>query len=164
MIKYALVCGKGHDFESWFRDSDSFDTQARRGLVACPLCDNTRVSKAIMAPAVTGARKAMAPAAVEIGASEAAAPTPIAAPMPGPVTLLDERHQRLRAMIREMRTEIVAKSDDVGRSFPETARKIHYGEAPPRSIRGEASGAEVKELLEEGIGVLPMPSLPEERN
>ena len=100
--------------------------------------------------------------------SEAAAPATPAAPAApaadAPVALLDERHQRLRQMIREVRAEIMAKSDDVGRSFPAEARKIHDGEAPPRSIYGQASGEEIQELLEDGIAILPMPGLPEERN
>jgi hypothetical protein len=151
VIKYALLCDQGHGFDSWFPDSEAFETQARRGLVACPDCDSVRVTKAIMAPAVAAGRES-----ARAKASKAAAP--------GPVTLLDHREQRLRAMMRALRDEIMAKSDNVGRNFPDAARKMHLGEEPPRSIRGEATGAEVKELIEEGIGVLPMPNLPEERN
>ena len=158
MIKYALVCNKAHEFESWFRDSAAYDVQARRGLVACPVCNTIRVSKAIMAPSVAGTRDFARP-----DEGDAAAPA-AAPPPPAPVTLLDEKHQRLRKMIREVRAEIMANSDDVGRSFPDEARKIHEGEAPPRSIYGQASSEEIQELLEEGVGILPMPSLPEERN
>ena len=111
MIKYALMCDRGHDFESWFRDSEAYATQARRGLVACPVCDSVRVSKAIMAPAVAGTRKA-AIAAMSAGDG---GETPL--PVRAPVALLDEKHQRLRAMMRELHTEIMAKSDDVGRMF-----------------------------------------------
>ena len=160
MIKYALVCDKAHEFESWFRDSAAYDVQARRGLVACPLCNSIRIGKAIMAPSVAGTRDYARP--VEGETPAAATPVPPAAD--APVALLDERHQRLRRMIREVRAEIIAKSDDVGRSFPDEARKIHEGEAPPRSIYGQASGEEIKELLEDGIAILPMPGLPEERN
>lgn len=158
MIKYALICDKAHDFESWFRDSAAYDVQARRGQVACPQCNSIRVSKAIMAPSIAGTRDFARP--VE---GEAAPPAPAAAP-PEPVTLLDEKHQRLRKMIREVRAEIMANSDDVGRGFPDEARRIHEGEAPPRSIYGQASSEEIQELLEEGVGILPMPALPEERN
>ena len=159
MIKYALVCDKAHEFESWFRDSAAYDVQARRGQVACPMCNSIRVCKAIMSPSVAGTREFARPV-------ESEPPTVSNAPpdAPAPVTLLDERHQRLRKMIREVRAEIMAHSDDVGRSFPEEARKIHEGEAPKRSIYGQASGEEIQELLEEGIGVMPMPGLPEERN
>ncbi len=162
MIKYALVCDKAHEFESWFRDSAAYDVQARRGLVACPFCDSTRVGKAIMAPSVTGTRDFARPVETETEAASPAAPAP--EPPPAPVTLLDERHQRLRAMIREVRAQIMANSDDVGRSFPQEARAIHEGEAPARSIYGRASGEEIQELLEDGISILPMPGLPEERN
>jgi hypothetical protein len=142
MIKYALVCEKEHEFESWFPDSNSYDVQARRGLIACPECNSTRVSKAIMAPAIAGARK----------------------PPAAPVALLDERQQRLRDLARHLRKEILANTDDVGAKFPEEARAIHDGEAPARSIRGQATLDEARALIEEGVGVLPLPFLPEEFN
>ena len=162
MIKYALVCDKAHEFESWFANSDSYDVQSRRGLIACPLCNSIRVNKAIMSPSVTGTRAFARPVDGEAvsGPESAAAPPPPSAP----VTLLDERHTRLRAMIREVRAEIMAKSEDVGQDFAEEARKIHDGDEPPRSIYGQATGEEIQDLLEDGIGILPMPSLPEERN
>jgi hypothetical protein len=150
MIKYALACENGHAFESWFPDSDSYDTQTRRGLVACPDCGATRVSKAIMAPAIVGGRK-----------QEKSRPEPASA---GPIALLDERQQRLRDMARRLREEIVANTDDVGRKFPEEARAIHDGDAPARSIRGEATLEEARALLDEGVGVLPLPFLPDEHN
>lgn len=150
MIKYALACEKDHSFESWFPDSDSYDTQTRRGLVACPVCGATRVSKAIMAPAVVSGQKHMA---------RPPAPAPAA-----PIALLDERQQRLREMARLLREEIVANTDDVGRKFPEEARAIHDGEAPARSIRGQATLEEARALLDEGVGVLPLPFLPDEYN
>jgi hypothetical protein len=149
MIKYALVCEKSHSFESWFPDSASFERLARRGLVACPECDSTRVAKALMAPAVLGAKKAQTPA-------EAAPPANVA--------LVDERQQRLRDLAKELRQEILSKTDDVGRRFPEEARAIHAGDAPMRSIRGQASVEEAKALLEEGVGILPIPLVPDELN
>jgi hypothetical protein len=149
MIKYALVCEKSHSFESWFPDSESFERLARRGLVACPECDSTRVAKALMAPAVLGAKKAEAPA-------EAAPRANIA--------LFDERQQRLREFAKELRQEIMAKTDDVGRRFPDEARAIHAGDAPVRSIRGQATVEEAKALLDEGVGVLPIPHVPDELN
>ena len=149
MIKYALVCEKSHSFESWFPDSESFERLARRGLVACPECDSTRVSKALMAPAVLGAKKAQT----------AAEATP-----PANVALFDERQQRLRELAKELRQEIIAKTDDVGRRFPDEARAIHAGDAPVRSIRGQATVEEAKALLDEGVGVLPIPHVPDELN
>ncbi|HLJ70925.1 MAG TPA: DUF1178 family protein [Roseiarcus sp.] len=150
MIKYALVCEKDHSFESWFPDSDSFDRLLRRGLVACPECDSSRVAKALMAPAVVGAKKAEAPAAAES--------------QPVNVALVDERQRRLRELARELRQEIITKTDDVGRRFPEEARAIHAGDAPPRSIRGQATLEEARALVEEGVGVLPVPQIPDELN
>jgi hypothetical protein len=149
MIKYALVCDKDHSFESWFPSGDSYETQARRGLIACPVCASIRVSKAIMAPAIVGSQKA------ERKAVEASA---------APVALLDERQQRLREIARHIRQEIIANTDDVGTKFPEEARAIHDGEAPARSIRGQATAEEARALIEDGVGVLPLPFLPDEFN
>ena len=148
MIKYALACDKGHSFESWFPDSDSYEKQARRGLIACPECGATRVSKAIMAPAIVGQKAERAPL-------EAA---------PASVALLDERQQRLRETARRLRDEIIANTHDVGRKFPEEARAIHDGDAPARSIRGQATADEARALIEEGVGVLPLPFPPDEFN
>jgi hypothetical protein len=149
MIKFALVCDQDHSFESWFPDGGAYDVQARRGLIACPVCHSTRVSKAIMAPAIVSRQKA------ERRPQEAA---------PAPVALLDERQQRLRDMARHLRKEILANTDDVGAKFPEEARAIHDGDKPARSIRGQATAEEARALIEEGVGVLPMPFLPEEFN
>jgi hypothetical protein len=158
MIKYALICDADHTFESWFPDSASYDKQVKRGLVACPICDSVKVSKAIMAPNV--ARKDKDRVAV---ANDDTATLPAAAPAQN-IALLDEQQQQLRGMIRELHEKIVANSDDVGENFPEEARKMHEGETPARSIRGKASFEEARELLEDGIPVLPIPDLPEERN
>lgn len=144
MIKYSLACDGGHVFESWFRDSDGYEKQAKRGFVSCPDCGSTQVQKTIMAPAV--ARKDRAEPAGEA------------------VTLLDDKQVELREKLRELRAQIEASTDDVGERFPEEARKMHEGAAPERSIRGRASLAETKALLEEGIPVLPLPGLPEDRN
>ena len=148
MIKYALSCENAHSFESWFPDSVSYDVQARRGLIACPECGSARVSKAIMAPAIVGGDKSRP-------RQEATA---------APVALLDERQQRLREIARQLRQEIIANSDDVGAKFPEEARAIHDGDAPARSIRGQATAEEARALIEDGVGVLPLPFLPEEFN
>ena len=152
MIKYTLACDSGHSFESWFSDSRAYDTQAKRGLIACPFCSSVRVSKAIMAPAVLGANKDRPPTAPE--------PRPAA----GPIALLDERQQRLREIARHVRQEIIANTDDVGAKFPEEARAIHDGDAPARSIRGQATPDEARALIEDGVGVLPLPFLPDEFN
>jgi len=175
MIKYALVCDKGHEFESWFPNSDSFDKQVKRGLVDCPHCGSIKVQKALMAPQVSTARKKEEradkmretlakmpmPAPAPVAPSM---PLPVPVPSPQPVTVLDEKHAELRAAIRELHEKIVANTEDVGAQFPDQARKMHEGELPVRSIRGEATLEEAKELWEEGIPVLPVPPLPEDRN
>jgi hypothetical protein len=152
MIKYSLICEAEHSFESWFSDSASFERQAGQGLVACPICDSARVRKALMAPAVIGAKKAGDP------------PKMTGEPAPANVALIDDRHRRLRDMAAQLRQEIFAKTDDVGRRFPEEARAIHAGDAPFRSIRGQATTAEARSLIDEGVGVLPVPPAPEDLN
>ncbi len=137
MIKYALSCDRGHEFESWFPDGASYDEQARRGLVTCPDCDSRRIAKAPMAPAIV---------------SRAPAP------------LVDEKARAFREAMREMRREIEARTDDVGEAFPTVARAIHAGDEPERAIRGHANPAEVKALLEEGVRIAPIPALPDEAN
>ena len=148
MIRYALACDQGHEFESWFPSAAAYEKQARRGLVACPQCSSNRVAKAIMAPAVVGAARARAAAAE--------APTEVA--------LLDRRQRALRDAVRVLRREIETNTDDVGTKFAELARSMHAGETPERAIRGQATGAEVEALLEEGVGVLPMPAAPDDFN
>jgi hypothetical protein len=145
MIKYALGCAEGHAFESWFPDSAAYDKQRKRGFVACPECGSTRVDKAIMAPAVVGGDRA---AAVETG----------------PEIVVDDRRRQAREFLVRMRREIEANTDDVGAKFPQVARAIHLGDEPERAIRGRASLAEAKSLLEDGVGVLPLPMLEDELN
>lgn len=153
MIRYALACDNGHAFESWFRSGADFDAQQLRGLVACPSCGSAKVAKQIMAPSVARSDKVDA---VPVAAEPAPADTPVA--------LISEREQQMRAMIRALREQVVANSENVGKNFAEEARKIHYGESEQRSIYGEASSDAVKSLLEEGVEFHPLPSLPDERN
>ena len=165
MIKYALVCDSAHAFESWFSDSDSFDAQARRGLVACPHCGSIRVSKALMAPSVSTSKRRARNAARETPPAAPASPV-VAAPSPAapPMALLDEKQQALREAIRTLHAKIAETSVDVGERFTDEARKMHEGDAPTRPIRGQASLAQAKELWDEGIPVLPIPALPDDLN
>ena len=162
MIKYSLVCKAGHDFESWFSDSSGFETQSKRGFVACPICQSTEVTKAIMSPRL-GRGKDSADAAPPM---QGTAPP---AGVPGPaesqkMVLLDERAAALRTMIKELHEKIAATSDNVGSRFPEEARRMHEGDAPERSIYGEATADEARALIEDGIPVMAIPTLPEDRN
>jgi hypothetical protein len=158
MIKYALVCDKGHHFESWFADSAAFDKQAKRKLVTCPMCDSAKVEKAIMAPrlASTKKRKAQAPVPAPAGAE---APAPAA-----PVAMMSPQEQEFRAKLKELRDHLTKNADNVGKKFSDEARKMHYGEIEHRSIYGEATPEDAKELAEEGIEFHPLPILPDERN
>ena len=144
MIKYALGCAEGHAFESWFPDSAAYDKQRKRGFVVCPECGSAKVDKAIMAPAVLGGERAT--------------------PEGSPEILIDDRRRQAREFLVRMRREIEANTDDVGAKFPQVARAIHLGDEPERAIRGRASLAEAKSLLEDGVGVLPLPMLEDELN
>ena len=144
MIKYALGCAEGHEFESWFPDSAAYEKLRKRGLVACPQCGSVEVGKAIMAPAVVGAERATAEKPAE--------------------GLVDDKRREARAMITRLRHEIETNTVDVGARFPELARAIHNGDEPERAIRGKASLDEAKALIEEGVGVMPMPALADELN
>ena len=156
MIHYALICEKGHEFESWFQDSAAYDKQVKRGQVTCPHCDSAKVAKAIMAPrlASSNMRKALAEAPVPAAA----------APEKAPVAMISSQEQEFRAKLKELREHLTKNADNVGQKFPEEARKMHYGEVEPRSIYGEASPEDAKELAEEGIEFHPLPILPDERN
>jgi len=156
MIHYALICEKGHEFESWFADSAAFDKQVKRKLIACPHCGSAKVDKAIMAPRLASSRKRKAPAE---------APVPVApAPEKAPVAMISPQEQEFRVKLKELREHLTKNADNVGQKFPEEARKMHYGEIEHRSIYGEASPEDAKELAEEGIEFHPLPILPDERN
>ncbi|MCJ2080885.1 DUF1178 family protein [Methylobacterium sp. J-090] len=158
MIRYTLVCDGGHDFESWFPSSESYDDQVARGLVACPLCGSAQVAKGMMAPAVARTDRAVT------GLPVTDALESVAAPPPAPMPLLSEPEQRVRALMRAVREHVTRTADDVGTAFPEEARRMHYGESPTRPIYGEASLTEARALVEEGIAVAPLPPAPDDRH
>ncbi|WP_346296291.1 DUF1178 family protein [Rhodopseudomonas sp. P1] len=164
MIRYSLRCDKGHVFESWFQSSSAYETQVRRKLVSCPQCDSVKVEKAIMAPQIVGKKgrgRAPGPAAAEPAATNLPAET-TSADAPTPLLMAQERE--LRAKLKELRDHIVKTADNVGERFPEQARAMHYGDIEHRPIYGEASPAEAKALIDEGIEVAPLPVLPDDRN
>jgi hypothetical protein len=164
MIRYALVCERDHAFESWFQNSTAYDKQVKRSLVTCPVCGSAKVEKAIMAPRVSAAsdNDIIAPSLPAPTASPPAAPQPAA--KPAPVAVMSPPERELRQKLKEIRDHIVKNANYVGPRFPEEARKIHYGETEHRSIYGEASPEEAKELHEEGIEFLPLPQLPDDQN
>jgi hypothetical protein len=141
VITYSLTCENAHRFDAWFRNAAAFDDQHGRGIVTCPVCQSAQVEKAPMAPAV--ARSGSEKVALSAGHPQQA---------------------ELMKMIRAMRNKIVSEADYVGDRFAEEARKIHFREADPRGIYGEATREEVTGLVEDGIDFLPLPPLPEEHN
>jgi hypothetical protein len=175
MIRYALNCDQGHNFESWFANSGAYDKQAKRGLVTCPMCGSAKVEKAIMAPNLA---PNLAANLGHTGTADPRPPTPVPptpppplqpAPMPPippktPVAMMSAAERELRHKLKELRDHITKNAHYVGPRFPEEARKIHYGEAEHRSIYGEASPEEAKQLNEEGIEFHPLPILPDDKN
>lgn len=156
MIRFSLRCDNAHEFESWFKDSAAYERMAAAGLVDCPACGDTRVSKALMAPAIRKTRGAKgrpaAPAEVAPPAPEPDQQTPrlAAGPMPAQVV----------ALLQRMRQEIEKSCDYLGKDFAKEARRIHEGEAEPRGIYGEATEAETEALREDGIEVARLPWVP----
>lgn len=133
MIHYQLVCKKNHSFEGWFRDSAAYDAQAKKGLLSCPTCNSKKIAKAPMAPAVS--KKA------DLAESAAKA-------------------KQVREFVMNVRKHVEENAEYVGERFPDEARAIHYGDAEERQIYGEATLNDARELIEEGIPVAPLPSLP----
>lgn len=162
MIRYALICQQGHQFESWFQDSAAYDKQAKRGLVSCPHCGSAKVEKAIMAPRLSATAKKRSKRIEAPQRAREATPTP--EPAPAPVAMISPQEQEIRAKLKELRDHLTKNADNVGAKFPEEARKMHYGEIEHRSIYGEASAQEAKELADEGIEFHPLPILPDDRN
>jgi len=161
MIRYSLSCERQHAFEIWFKNSADYDTQVKRGLVTCPECGSGKVEKALMTPALGRNAKRGAPA------PDAAPPPPETAPAAetkSPVAMVSPQEKEFRAKLKELRDHLTRNAENVGGKFPEEARKMHYGEKEHRSIYGEASPQEAKELLEEGVELHPLPVLPNERN
>lgn len=132
MIRYAMRCDRGHDFDGWFRSSAAYDTARRAGAVTCAQCGSTEVEKALMAPRVS---------------------TDTANPLAMPQTPAE-------AMLDKLRKHIEANSDYVGPGFADEARAMHEGHAPARAIYGEAAPAEARKLIEDGVPVAPLPFLP----
>ena len=141
MIRFALICEHEHEFEGWFRSNDDFDTQKKRGFVDCPSCGSHKVQKALMAPAVSTARK-QETIALAMG----------------------EAQKQALAQLKAMAEKVRENADYVGDKFAEEARKIHFGESDPRGIYGEATLEEAKSLAEDGVEIMPIPVFPDDRN
>lgn len=123
MIRFALRCAAGHEFEAWFRDGEGFTAQQEAGEITCPDCGDAKVEKALMAPNIGRSRDRGAPISPA----------------------------QMRAALVALRRQVEANCDYVGERFAEEARRIHYREVDPHGIYGEATADESRELAEEGI-------------
>ncbi|WP_395449999.1 DUF1178 family protein [Aminobacter sp. UC22_36] len=141
MIRFSLHCDHAHDFEGWFRSNDDFETQRKRGFVACPECGSQQVDKALMAPAVSTSRK-QEKMALAMGAEQ----------------------RKMMAALKELSEKVRENAENVGDKFAEEARKIHFGESEARGIYGAATIDEAKGLAEDGIEFMPLPVFPDDRN
>ncbi|MAU41324.1 MAG: hypothetical protein CMF31_06855 [Kordiimonas sp.] len=168
MIVFDLKCDQGHKFESWFQNSAAFESQRDAGLVSCPMCQSTHVSKALMAPAVS--RKSnqavvtddphLQPTDAERAAVETTTvprADALSATDAARAVATEKAVDVFRDIVEEMRREVEKSGENVGKRFPEEARKMHYGEAAQRAIYGEASLEDAQELVEEGIEIIPLP-------
>jgi hypothetical protein len=153
VIRYSLQCEKGHGFEGWFSSSADYEGQKERGLVECPACGSHKIEKSLMAPSVATARRREA--------RHEKAKTQQAALQPQG---LDPQKREMLKQLKELRDKVLHGAENVGERFAEEARKIHYGETDPRGIVGQASIEDAQALVEEGIDIMPIPELPEDRN
>jgi hypothetical protein len=163
MIHYHVRCSHAHEFDGWFKDSAAFDRLARRGLLECPTCGDTKVERALMAPAVATR------AALPVPTSEPT-PTPPASQVPvpaaGPVAAAPMAMtggvlpDQMRAMLQRMRAEVEKHCDYVGPAFAEEARKIHRGKSDKRGIYGETTPEQAEALSEDGIEFSRIPWVP----
>ncbi len=131
MIAFDLRCANRHVFEAWFRDGAAYDGQAAAREIVCPVCGNSKIAKAPMAPNL---------------ARGAARETQSAG-------------QAMR-ILRALHDHVEKNFDDVGKRFPEEARKIHFGETEKRNIRGQATSQEARDLTEDGVEFATLPSIP----
>lgn len=139
MIRYALTCDHEHEFEGWFSSSSDYDDQQGRGLLDCPMCGSKSVRKQIMAPAVAGTKR----------------------------TVRETPPAKMQAMMMEaagrIRRHVEENFDDVGDAFAAEARAIHEGRSEDRGIYGQATPKEVRELVEDGVPVAPLPPEPQKK-
>jgi hypothetical protein len=149
MIVFDLKCGRAHVFEAWFGSSADYEDQRERGLIDCPFCGDKAIGKAVMAPRL-GSSVVEEPAA------------PVASAPSAPPEM-----KALMAAMATLQSKMLETSEWVGRRFADEARAMHLGEKEHRTVHGEATPAEAKALIEEGVGVMPLPLPvvpPEQRN
>lgn len=141
MIRYALVCDRGHEFDGWFGDSAGCDRQLSGGMVTCPACQSTGVGKALMTPGLAKARDALEQIDKPLGET-----------------------RTLQLKLKAWREQVLQGAENVGTAFASQARQMHEGERDPKPIYGEASRDDVVTLLEDGVPLLPLPPMPDEQH
>jgi hypothetical protein len=156
MIHYQLRCGQSHGFDGWFKDSASFEKQAKRGLIECPECGGTDVERALMAPAL---------AKREVLTRREGLPVPVVPPQPPAEAVAGEKTAvqvpaKMLAVLQRIRAEVEKNCDYVGPDFADQARAMHRGEVEPKGIYGETSDEQAESLAEEGIAVTKIPWVP----
>ena len=165
-----LQCRLGHSFEGWFGSQDDYDAQRERGLVTCPVCNDSEITKKLSAPRLNlghGTAPNLEPGqcAEPAGAGSAAGGLPARAADASPAStaapVLSDMPpgalQQMEAAMMNMVRHVMANTEDVGTQFAEEARKIHYGEREERNIRGQATREETEALIDEGIEVMALP-------
>jgi hypothetical protein len=172
MKVYNLACPLNHRFEGWFTSEEDCLAQQDKGMLACPICDSTEISRMPSAPhiAKSGSSKDT-PSSTELTVASSASTehTGVSGTLSGDVlALTGSDHSQLEAQVQAaflkgMR-DLMGKSEDVGNSFAEEARKIHYKESPERSIRGQTTLDEAEALSDEGIEVMAIPMMPAFKN
>ena len=132
MIKYTLTCNKGHQFESWFSNSDSFEKLKKKGHLECAICSSKEIEKSLMAPRITSTSSKKKE------------------------TLISTQ-SALEREIAALKNKIKKTATDVGENFPSEARAMHYGEKEDKPIIGKTTLEEARDLAEEGIPFVPLP-------
>ncbi len=162
-----LQCRSQHSFEGWFGSEEDFQSQLKRGLVQCPICEDAQISKKLSAPRLNlkAAKDTVAAVTPESIANNDDS-TRTSPQKDLKISSQEHSDHPLQHLMRnpefqeaymKMAKEVLAKTEDVGTEFASEARKIHYGEEPERGIRGQVSRDEAMELLDEGIDVMPLP-------
>ena len=158
MILYRLRCSKGHEFDSWFKDSKSYERQEKKSLIGCAECGDSKVSRAIMAPRL-GTKGNRKKTGVPVVQAPAPAPEQVQAEQKM-AALAKHMPKELREALLKVRAEVEKNCEHVGEKFAEEARKIHYGESDKRGIYGETTDEEAEALADEGIEFGRLPWIP----
>ncbi len=146
MISFDLKCANHHVFEVWFRSTADYEAQSGAHQITCPICNNTQIQKAVMAPAISAKsnQRQVTPS------SDYSIPMAVA-----PDTELEKVNALMQALARAQ-SDALSESQWVGDKFADRARAMHYGEAEHSVIHGTASAQEAREMIEEGLPVAPL--------